>query len=107
MSARAFEGRGSPQGGGYSARTRSPQKLLRFRQRLLTQLGQGDARGERLGIGLHMNDRGLGRSQRALEGRLEVGGLLHRLAVAAEGAGIGREVGGLELDAVHPDRKST
>src|SRR5438477_3562876 len=83
----------------------APRKcLLLTRQRLLAQLAERDPRGERLGIGLHMDDGGLAGQHRAFEGGREVGSLLDRLAVAAEGAGIGREVGVLEIGAMHARR---
>src|SRR6185295_11673456 len=59
-----------------------PQPL----QRLLAQLGERDARGQRLGVGLHVDDRGLAGVEGALERRAELLRLLDRLAVAAEGA---------------------
>ena len=68
-------------------------------ERLLAQSGEGDARGQRLGIGLDVDDGGLAGSHRTLEGGGEVGGLLDRLAMAAEGAGVGGEVGVLERGA--------
>ena len=51
-----------------------------------------------------MDDRGLAGGERALEGRAEVRGLLDRLAMAAEGAGVGGEVGVLQLGAVDARR---
>src|SRR5262245_58363470 len=62
-------------------------------QRLLAQLAERDARGQGLRIGLDVDDGGLAGRDRALEGLGKVGGFLDRLAVPAEGAGIGGEVG--------------
>src|SRR4030088_1591774 len=79
---------------------RARHNLMLLSQRLLAQVAQGDARGERLGVGLDVDDRGLGGGERPLERRGEIFGLLDRLAMAAEGAGVGCEVGVLELGAV-------
>src|SRR5258707_12738793 len=84
---------------------RKPRLVFLPGQRLLAQLAERDPRGQRLGIGLHMDDGGLAGRHRALEGGGEIGRLLDRLAVAAEGAGVGREVGGPELGAVHARRE--
>src|SRR5206468_9427599 len=73
-------------------------------QRLLAQLAERDPRGQRLGIGLHVDDGGLAGRYRALERRREVGCLLDRLAVAAESASVGGEVWILEIGSMYACR---
>src|SRR6266496_945351 len=62
------------------------------RLRLLARGRERHGRRERLGIDLEVQDRGLAGFLRGLERRKEIRGLLHRLAVAAERAGIGRKI---------------
>jgi hypothetical protein len=54
-------------------------------------------RRDRLGVELDLDDRGLAARPRALEGGRELGRLLHRLAMAAIGAGIGGEIRVLQV----------
>src|SRR5262245_14168504 len=60
--------------------------------RLLARRRERHGRGQRLGIDLEVNDRGLPGSLRRLEGRKEIRGPLDRRTVAAEGSGIGRKI---------------
>ena len=62
------------------------------RLRLLAGGSERHRRRERLGIDLEMEDRGLAGFLRRLERGQEIRGLLHRRAVAAEGARIGGEI---------------
>ena len=59
--------------------------------------GQRRRRRDRLRVDLHVQDRRLARRQRALEGGRELLRLLDRLAVAAEGARLGGEIGIAQL----------
>src|SRR5262249_61098534 len=68
-------------------RARLPPRL-----RLGAGGGQRHRGRERLGIDLEMDDGGLARLLRRRQRRPELRGLLHRGAVAAEGAGIGGEI---------------
>src|SRR5262245_8091893 len=56
-------------------------------------LAEGLARRDHLGIELHVDERGLARGERALEGGGEFLGPRHRLAMAAIGAGERGEFG--------------
>src|SRR3954464_6564906 len=66
------------------------------RQRLLLDGGQRRRWRDRLRVDEAVQDRGLTRSERALERRRELLRPLHVLAVAAEGARVGREIGVLQ-----------
>src|SRR5262249_14171835 len=75
-------------GGG--RRWRRPRHLPLVRgQRLLADLGEAGARGDRLGVELEVEHGGLAGGQRALEGGGELLRALDALAMGAEGAGIG------------------
>src|SRR3954451_9936041 len=66
------------------------------RQRLLLDGGQRRRWLDRLRVDEAVQDRGLTRSKRALERRRELLRPLHALAVAAEGARVGGEIGVLQ-----------
>ena len=78
--------------------------MLQVLERFFANRGKRGGRSDRIRIDAQLDERGLARLRRALERRREILGALHGLAVAAEGARIGREVRVLELGAVHPPR---
>src|SRR5260370_21655068 len=63
----------------------------------VAQGGERRARGDRLGVEAKLDDGGGAGSERAREGGGELGGLAHRLAMGAEGARIGGEIGVAQL----------
>ncbi len=64
--------------------------------------GQRRGRRDRLGIDLDVDDRRLAGLPRGAERSAEIGGVLDRRAEAAEGAGIGGEIGIPQLGRRHP-----
>ena len=91
-----------------TTRTSSPRRRAGARarptcsalERLLADRGRGCvAGGDRVRVDAQLDQRRLARGARALEGRRELLGALHQLAVPAEGARIGGEIRVLQLGA--------
>ena len=83
------------EGSGFEPRlreSRAPSAASAAGLRLLAGGGERHRRRERLGIDLEVQDRGLAGFLRGLERGKEIGGLLHRRAVAAERARIGGKI---------------
>src|SRR5262249_1733941 len=81
--------------------TRRIERESAARLRLLAGGSERHGGGKRLGLAFEVQDCRLARSRGGLEGGKEVGGLLPRRAIAAEGAGIVGEIGILQAGCDH------